>query len=144
MAATDNLTGGTASDTLVGGEGVDTTNGGDGDDTFAYATLAEFITGGNVVDSVTGGNGTDTLRIDAPITLSTADSLARVGTVEVLKQSAIGAASIVINSNTNLSSIRTLDVSASTANSTVTLTGVTQAVTVLGGSGNDQITGGGQ
>lgn len=138
----DNLTGGTANDTLVGGEGVDTTNGGDGDDTFAYATLAEFITGGNVVDSVTGGNGTDTLRIDAPITLSTADSLARVGTVEVLKQSAIGAASIVINSNTNLSSIRTLDVSASTANSTVTLTGVTQAVTVLGGSGNDQITGG--
>ena len=138
----DILTGGTAGDTLVGGAGADTMDGGAGNDTFAYASLAEFITGGVVVDSVIGGEGTDTVRIDAAISLSAADSLSRVTGVEVLQQNNTGAANIAINSNANLSDIRTIDISASTASSTVNLSGITQGVTIVGGSGTDQLTGG--
>ncbi len=138
----DILTGGTAGDTLVGGAGADTMDGGQGSDTFAYASLNEFITNNAVVDSVIGGGGTDTVRIDAPISLITADSLSRVTGVEVLQQNNTGTANIAINSNANLSNIRTIDISASTANSTVNLSGITQGVSIVGGSGADQLTGG--
>ena len=137
------IVGGSGNDILTGGAAADNLDGGMGIDTFTYASLANFIAGGAVVDSVTGGEGNaDTVRVDAAITLAAGTSLARLNTVEVLQQNNAGAASIAINSNTNLSSIRSIDVSASTVASTVNLTGVTQAVSVKGGSGIDQLTGG--
>ncbi len=154
FAGTDNLTGGSGNDyldggidndTLTGGAGVDTLVGGSGNDLFIYATLADFVASNAVVDSIVGGAGTDTVRVDAAITLTTADTLAtRLTQVEVLQQNHAGAASIVLDNLTKLSSISTIDIAASTADSVVNLTGVTAAAnfTLIGGSGNDQITGG--
>ncbi len=74
----------------------------------------------------------------AAINLATTDSLARLNTVEVLQQNNAGAASIVIDTDAKLSSIRSIDISASTASSAVNLAGVTRACLWPGGSGADQ------
>ena len=142
LGGDDNISGLGGNDIITGGDGIDATDGGMGNDTFTYESLAEFVTGGAVVDNVTGGEGTDTARVDAAITLAAGTSLARLNTVEVLQQNNAGAANIAINSNTNLGDIRTIDISASTVASTVNLAGVTQAVSIKGGSGIDQLTGG--
>lgn len=137
----DFLDGGDGKNTLTGGAGVDTLLGGSGNDTFVYASLADFVTNNAVVDSINGGAGTDTVRVDAAIMLTTADTLAtRLTAVEVLQQNHAGAANIVINTDANL--ISTINISASTADSVVNLSGVTIATTFIGGSGNDQLTGG--
>ncbi len=142
-AGADTINAGAGDDAIVGGDGVDSLNGGAGNDIFEYADFNAFLTNNAVVDSVDGGDGADTIRVafDA-ITLTAADSLARVAGVETLTQIATGAASVIIDKDANLGSIRSLDLAASTAASSVTLSGVTQAITVTTGSGNDTIAGG--
>ncbi|MFI3215791.1 MAG: hypothetical protein QX192_03205, partial [Methylococcales bacterium] len=76
-------------------------------------------------------------------------SMARINTVEKLvsatQSTSALAHSIVIPDDTKLSSIRTIDLSADThasSTSTVTLTGVTVAMSVIGVAGSDVVTGG--
>jgi Ca2+-binding RTX toxin-like protein len=105
-----------------------------------------------VLDSVTGGNGAlDTIVVNAALSITSADSLARVNTVEILaartQSASTRAHSVVIDSDAELSSITTIDLSGDTnAGSTgvVDLTGVTTAVTLKGvnGGGANTLTGG--
>ena len=161
-AGVQTITTGGAADTIKAGDGADVLVGGAGDDVFSYATSVEFITTGGsgaVVDTVTGGDGTDTISVTGAFAIASGDSMARVGTVEKLVAATQSASaltqSIVINGDTVLSSIRTIDLSADTnATSTgnIVLTGVTVDATLkgvaagvntlIGGAGSDVITGG--
>lgn len=136
------VTTGSGNDTISGGSGADTLKGGAGGDTFAYAKFSDFFANSAVIDSIDGGEGADIIRVDESITLTAADNLSRVVGVETLVQAVVGAASVVIDQDANLGSVRALDFSASTAASTVTLSGLMQAMLVTTGSGSDTVTGG--
>jgi Ca2+-binding RTX toxin-like protein len=157
----DTVIGGAGNDTITGGAGVDVLNGGAGNDTYVYATSAEFVTGTAVVDSIADASGTaDRALITGAISIASTQSLAGAGGVEGLVAAANAvdtlAHSIVIDTDTTLGSIRTIDLSGSSktaSSSTITLTGVTSAVsttiigtggidTIVGGAGVDTITGG--
>lgn len=158
----ETITGTSIADTIIGGAGVDTLDGGpNGNDTFVYATMADFVTGHAVVDSITGGNGSaDKIQVNDAIQLTTADNLAtRLATVEKLvaeSQNTVARShSIVLNTDTKLSSITTIDLSGDSNGAStgkIDLTGVTTAMTLkgvaagnntlTGGVGNDSITGG--
>jgi Ca2+-binding RTX toxin-like protein len=153
-SGSDSLIGGAGNDTIIGGAGaeVDTIAGGANDDVIQYASSAAFIgaTAGAdaVIDSVSGDAGTDRIEIAGPISIGAqgTDTLARVTQVEELRQTGVGASTVILSSDAALSSIRTIDLSVSGANTndaTVTLTGVTAAVSVVGSGGNDALTGGG-
>ena len=145
----DTIAGAAGNDTLDGGAGADSIFGDLGNDVIRYASSAEFIgaTAGNdaPIDSVDGGDDADRIEIAGAISIGAAgaDSLARVTRVEELRQTAAGASTVILGSNAALSDFRTIDLSAAGANaSTVTLTGVTRGVTVIGGAGADVLTGG--
>ncbi len=159
----DTIIGGAGGDTITGGAGIDTITGGAGNDTFVYSAMTDFVTGNAVVDSVTGGDGTaDQIQVNAAIVLTRSDTLAtRLLTVEQLvaetQSVATRAYSIVLNTDSKLSSIRAIDLSGdtnATSSGTINLTGVTVATTltgvngtsstntITGGSNVDTITGG--
>ncbi len=123
---------------------VDSYTTGSGDDTFSYSSIGSFISSTAVIDSLNGGAGNDTVEVaGSPLSISTTQSLAAVQSVETLKQIIVtGAANVVINADANLGSFRTIDVSISIGDSTLNLAGVTQAVTLVAGSGADKLTGG--
>ena len=136
----DSITGGAGSDTITGLDGVDTLSGGAGSDTFVYASMAQFLSSNAVVDTITGGLGTDVVRVDAALAITTNDSLARAG-AEILRQNHAGAASVVMDDFTKLGSIQTIDIAASTTNSTLNLSAMSGPVDLIGGEGNDLILG---
>jgi Ca2+-binding RTX toxin-like protein len=162
----DTITGGANADTITGGAGVDVLDGGTGDDTYVYATSAAFVTASEVVDSINDAGGTaDRAVITGAISIADADTLARAGGVEQLVAATVAddgnpglgglVHSIVIDSNADLSDVRTINLAASAdAQSTgvINLTGVTVATTLTGvvagqntltgGDGADTITGG--
>ncbi len=150
------VVGSAGSDQITGGAGVDSLNGGGGNDTFIYATSAAFIAStanvDAVVDLIDGGADTDTISISGSISIgaTNADTLARVSNVERLvaaSQSANALTHVVtLGSDTVLSSIRTIDLSADSnagSSGTVNLTGVTVATTITGVvAGTNTLTGG--
>jgi VCBS repeat-containing protein len=144
----DEISGGNGDDTITGGSGIDTLMGGEGADIFKFAASSDLIPNvGNdaAIDSIDGGNGSDRLEVAGAISIGAAGaaSLARIVSVETLKQTVAGASTIVLASDAALSGFRTIDLAdAGNNNATVTLTGVTQDVTVTGGIGADNITGG--
>jgi VCBS repeat-containing protein len=151
-AGADTLTGGAGADSLVAGAGndvvapgtgVDTVTGGTGDDRINIDT-ADLLAAGAVVDLISDEAGADTVAITGAIAITATDSLARITGVETLLDGNADAAanSIVIDSDAELSDFRTINLSVETAASTVTLTGVTVNVSVVGGAGADSLTGG--
>lgn len=152
-AGNDTMTGGTAADTLnggadndelTGGGGADDLKGSAGNDVFKYATAASFLTGNAVVDLIDGGADSDSIEVAAVLDIGTNDVLTRVTTTETLKQTAVGASDIDIDTNANLGSIRELDYSANTAADVWVFTGITNAVdlTLKVGAGANDVTSG--
>ena len=137
----DTLNGGDGNDTLIGGTGNDMLNGGLGNDTFTY-------TFGDGADTVDGGAGADTLNIIG----TTGEQYARCH----LRWNVDHAISKVARSRASkrsppicLAGTDTLTYAGTTANVTVNLatgsasgfTSIAGIENVVGGSGNDTLTG---
>lgn len=139
----DLVQGGWNADSIVSGAGVDTVDGGPGSDTLAYTTFVSFVSGGTVIDSIIGGPDSDTIRIDDPVTLTTAHSLARVSGVEVLlAKGTAGTTSIVLDADEKLGSIRTFTLGTGVPASTLGFSGVTVSLSLMTRDGDDTITAG--
>jgi Ca2+-binding RTX toxin-like protein len=154
----DRITGGASADTITGGAGADVLSGGGGNDTFIYASSAALIpataNADEVVDTVKGGSGTgDKIVVDGAVSIggTGSDTLAKVTGVEIFQLDANAADgandnhSIVIAADARLGSIREFDLSTNLdadADSTLTFTSVTEALTIKGGAGEDTVTGG--
>ena len=146
----DTIEAGAGDDTITASSGFDTINAAAGDDVIRYPSSAMFIAatvGSDATkDIVVGGGGIDRVEIASAISIgaSGSDSLNRVSEVEELRQTAAGASTVVLGSDAALSDFRTIDLSAAGASaSSVILSGLTKALTVIGGSGNDTLVGGG-
>ncbi|MBV5302650.1 MAG: hypothetical protein JZU70_00360, partial [Chlorobium sp.] len=114
----DSILGGAGDDSITGGLLADSLNGGEGSDTYIYASNADFITGGAVVDSINdaGATGTDRALISGAISIVRTDSLAGAIGVDQLVAATDATAlhhSIVINNNSALQNVRTIDLSGS-------------------------------
>ena len=118
-------------------------NGGAGDDTVIYTALADlFNTGFDpaiIRADLNGGGGTDTIQVNSAISTANALNFNRAVSFERLVQNDTGSANITVSIAQDLQEI---DISASTANSSVDFTAVTTNMTVVGGSGADTISGG--
>lgn len=146
--------GGNGNDTITGSTVADTLNGGADDDTFLYASRAAFIdeTGAadEVIDLVNGGSGTnDTVSIGGNALIRIGqngnDTLARATNVERLTRSAAGITTITGGSTERISDFRIFDFALGGANTqSITMAGVDVAVTIIGGVGNDLLSGGQQ
>ncbi|WP_449228167.1 DUF4347 domain-containing protein [Azospirillum argentinense] len=145
----DSIDGGAGNDTINGGAGNDTLNGGDGDDTFDYTgnSGANLASGSELYDSIDGGAGTNTLLIggSSALTVGSAVSFARASNIQRIAAIASTAAmSLTLNADAYTAGIRTIDLSGDTApggNNTVNMSSAGGSVTVIGGAGNDNITG---
>ncbi|KRC20354.1 S-layer family protein [Acidovorax sp. Root217] len=146
----DTVNAGGGADFITGGGGADTLNGDAGNDTFLYGSMAQFLSANALLDLVDGGNDIDTAEIDGGITLTTASDLTRMTNVEQItarSQFATGYAhSIVVNSDSNLGGVTTIDLSGDTKNTSsgsFDLRGVSQAMTLKGvGAGTNSFHGG--
>ncbi|MGE5547687.1 MAG: matrixin family metalloprotease [Solirubrobacterales bacterium] len=131
-AASSTLLSGSGADTLTGGASADYLSGNDGSDTLVGGAGADVLLGGKGNDKVTytstaatidGGDGSDTLVVTGAATISLA----------LADQDGIGGAAVKGFEN----------VDGSGASAGLTLTGVASAAsTLLGGSGDDVLTGG--
>ena len=144
-AGSDTLSGGDDNDILTGGGGTDNVNGDAGDDTILYTT-------GDGPDVVDGGTGADTLNISGT---AGNETLAVTYNGAVLTVIAGGAVSNVERINANLlAGIDTLSYAATAAAVAVAVnlaagTGsgfnsILGVENLIGGSGNDSLTGNGQ
>ena len=153
----DTLVGGAGADTLTGGAGADSLTGGAGSDVYAFASLAEFVSGTAVVDTITDTAGQDnTAAITGAITLGAAVDFARAEGVDRLSAASVAddgnaatgglVHSVVFGSDALINDIRTIDLSGSAdaqSTATVTLTGLSGAMSVSGVSnGANTLTGG--
>lgn len=146
----DTVNAGGGADFITGGGGADTLNGDAGNDTFLYGSMAQFLSANALLDLVDGGNDIDTAEIDGGITLTTASDLTRMMNVEQItarsQSSTNYAHSIVVNSDSNLGGVTTIDLSGDTKNTSsgsFDLRGVSQAMTLKGvGAGTNSFHGG--
>lgn len=161
----DTLTGNGLANVLTGGQGADSLIGNDGNDTFRYVDGADAVAG----ESVNGGTGTDKLLLEgtgaisfAGVTITSVEQLefgagTSVATFSGTQMAAFstvtggaGANGLVVNaSNVNLSGITfnswTNGVDTITINGTAAgnvLTGSNEQDRIIGGGGNDTLTGG--
>ena len=115
-------------------------NGGAGDDTVIYTAFTDlFNTALNpsfIRADLNGGDGTDTIQVNSAISSANALNFNRAVSFERLVQNDTGSANITVSIAQDLQEI---DISASTANSSVDFTAVTTNMTVVGGSGADGI-----
>jgi len=151
-AGIDSITGGAGADVITGGALADVLTGGAGADTFAYAAVADILDSTTaILDSVTGGDGNDTIQFtvtDASATVAIADtnSWSRVTGVEFLKSSGATTYAITIDldSTAFAAGITTVDLSSDTNTTGANVIDVNElggAVTIVGGSGVETITG---
>lgn len=146
----DTVNAGGGADFITGGGGADTLNGDAGNDTFLYGSMAQFLSANALLDLVDGGNDIDTAEIDGGITLTTASDLTRMMNVEQItarsQSSTNYAHSIVVNSDSNLGGVTTIDLSGDTKSTSAgvfDLRGVSQAMTLKGvGAGTNSFHGG--
>lgn len=157
--ASDLLLGGAGNDTLDGGAGLDTLRGGVGDDTLVF-TVADRVSGPGWDRYDGGSGGTDTLRLNLTasewsdpemraqimgfldkLTAAAGGSVNHRFTSLNLFATNIEAAEIWIDGTRWTPGPQVIDLSGSTADETVTITG-TSGSQVTTGTGNDTITGG--
>lgn len=146
----DTISGSAGIDSIKGGAGIDLITGGSENDVIQYINSAELIAVSNgadgVIDSINGGTGTtDTIEVAGgaiSVGANGTDTLARITNTEVLKQTAAGTTTFTIASDAAMGSIRTLDMSVNTGADTITLTGVTAAITISAGAGANAIVAG--
>lgn len=147
----------TSAVTVVGSAGADTLTGGSGNDTFAASTSALLL-----ADTIVGGDGTDTVLAgtlgSSPtgFDIVVGDSFAKMSGVEIFRGVAEASArSSVFGSTVYDAGIRTIDFSANTVSSVISIASITSASngmtligsatganTITGGAGNDVIIGG--
>lgn len=154
----DSLFGGSGNDTLDGGSGVDILRAGSGNDTLVF-TLAHNASPGAGPDIYDGGTGNDTLQLNLTATewsnaavkaqiqqFAAAIGLAAGGPVNFnftalgLKVTSIEKLELYIDGQLVDLSRQVVDLSGSTADETVVVTGSSSLVTT--GTGNDTIVGG--
>ncbi|CAO3456589.1 hypothetical protein [Azospirillum argentinense] len=146
---TDYIDGGAGNDTLIGGGGPDTLIGGDGDDTFDYTGngKGDLASGADLYDSIVGGAGTNTLLIGGSVGLTVAGgvSFGRASGIQRIAAIASSSAlSLTLNADAYTAGIRTIDLSGDTitsGNNVVNMSAAGGSVTIIGGAGNDLITG---
>lgn len=157
-AGNDTLLGGAGNDTLDGGSGIDHLRAGSGNDTLVF-TLAENSGPRSAQDRYDGGSGNDTLRLNLTsaewsnaaiksqiMAFSNAIGLAAGGPVNFsfaalgLKVTSIEKLELYIDGQLLDLGVQVVDLSGSTADETIVVTGSSSQVTT--GSGNDTITGG--
>ncbi|AWB06612.1 hypothetical protein A6A40_16175 (plasmid) [Azospirillum humicireducens] len=145
----DSIDGGAGNDTIRGGAGADTLIGGNGDDTFDYTNgaSADFAANSALIDSIDGGTGTNTLLVGGTggFTVGNAVSFARASQIQRIAAIASSSSlSISLNANAYTTGIRSIDLSGDTdaggANS-VSAQQMGGGVTIIGGSGNESLTG---
>ena len=155
-AGVDRLFGSSANDTITGGGGADELKGGAGDDTFLYANAAELLASGALVDStVSGGDGTDRISVANGLNVVATDSWGDASSIEELYVTGTASSNIVLGTTAETAGIETINISSSTTDGNVvdvssytsldvTIVGSTANTSeLLGGAGNDTITGGG-
>ncbi len=140
-----NLNGGSGDDTLIGNEFANVLNGNDGNDTLIGGAGNDTLNGGGGNDILDGGAGNDSLigglsndiYVFGPAVGSEADTLTEAGGggTDTLDLSAISDA-ITFSLGTNA-------VQAAHANRTIKLNSANTFENVIGGSGNDVLTGNG-
>jgi len=125
----DNITGNAANNVLTGNGGNDTLNGGNGNDT---------LIGGTGDDTLQGGLNDDTFVFNAGLAGQGLDTISDTGGTDTLDFSATSGVGITFNLGTTV--IQTVALSAP-ANLRVQLTAVAAFENIIGGSGNDTLTG---
>jgi Ca2+-binding RTX toxin-like protein len=128
----ENIVGTAGVDSITGGASNDTINGGAGNDT---------IDGGAGNDSLTGGDGFDTFNVTAGIDTIT-DFTINADKLKISNGTAkftyAGGANVIFDSTNIIKNSGVLDITISSANSSVT--GSTGADSITGSAGVDQIT----
>jgi Ca2+-binding RTX toxin-like protein len=139
-AGADALDGGAGDDTLTGGIGNDAVSGGDGNDTVTYTIGdgADVIDGGSGVDtlSITGTTAANTLGVVFDGTSLTSVALGTVTGVESVTADLLGGNDTL--SYTGTTAGVTVNLATGSASGFTSIAGIE---TVVGGSGNDVITG---
>jgi Ca2+-binding RTX toxin-like protein len=131
----------TGPEEIVGTSGVDSITGGAGNDTINGGAGNDTIDGGAGNDTLTGGDGFDTFNVTAGIDTITdftinADKLKiSNGTAKITYA---GGANVIFDSTNIIENLGVLDITISSANSSVT--GSTGADSITGSAGVDQIT----
>ncbi|MDD4949249.1 calcium-binding protein, partial [Sulfuricurvum sp.] len=123
-------------DVLTLGSGANTINSGSGADTIKI-TAASFTSG----DAINAGDGADVLQISGTATIidSQFNNAGTLG-IETLKLMTDGTGqSVTIAANASLAGVNTVDTTVLTNGATINATGMTTAVTVNAGSGDDTI-----
>lgn len=134
---------GAGNSTLTGGAGKDIIEGNQGGSNavILYDAMDRLISNGVVVDAFRLGIASNfTVQLNAALNVSGGDALTALS-VDRLVQNHAGAAQFVNALNSN-STLKDIDISASTADSTVNITGSVTGTRITGGSGNDGLTGG--
>nr|WP_254082099.1 Ig-like domain-containing protein [Devosia sp. WQ 349K1] len=161
-AGNDVIDGGDGNDTITGGSGADTLIGGTGDDTFGIAN-GDFVSG----ESIDGSSGTDTIQLTNATTVNvavgtitnverligssgadnvtiTAQQFAELTSIDLasgtdaLNVTVSGAADISSAPSTTVSNTETRNVTGSSGNDTLTLSGP-QWAAIMSGSGTRSI-----
>ena len=150
---------GTGTNSFICGSGADTLVGGNSTDVFYYLNAGSFISGNAVVDRLDGGGGNDSIVVDDSFSIGSAQSLARITNIEILRtlsqNMVVHNYSLTFQADANLGSISKIELAsdqASGSTATVDLSGLTRGMTVTGvakgsntitgGSGADSLTGG--
>ena len=134
----ENVIGGEGNDIISGNGSDNTLTGNGGNDTISGAAGKDTISGGAGNDTLQGGNNDDTFVFNAGIANQGLDTVSDSGGTDTLDFSATSGLGITFNLGTTV--IQTVALSAPT-NLRVQLTAVAAFENVIGGSGNDTLTG---